>query len=82
MTKRGRDTHHAVTRASPAEARFAQLARRTMFDLNLLRDAAMSANIPFAHLVKIKRARREMKDLIQDLSKQDCREQLPEATQP
>ncbi len=68
------DTQRAVTRTTPAEARYKQLARRTMFDLNLLGDAAMSANVALKHLARIKRARREMKDLVQDLSRQNCAE--------
>jgi hypothetical protein len=62
------DTHTAVTRA---EARFAQLARRTAFDLNLLRDAALAANIPLSQLANIQRARREMNELVTGLKAKD-----------
>ncbi len=53
---------------SSALVRCQQLARRTAFDLNLAHDSAVSANIPFVHLAKIKRARREMDDLVRELT--------------
>jgi hypothetical protein len=48
---------------SSALVRCKQLAKRSAFDLNLAHDAGVSANIPFVHLAKIKRARREVNDL-------------------
>ncbi len=51
-----------------ALVRCKQLAKRSAFDLNLAHDSAVSANIPFVHLAKIKRARREMDDLVRELT--------------
>lgn len=53
---------------SSALIRCKQLVRRTAFDLNLAHDAAMSAKVPFASLARIKRARREMNDLLRELA--------------
>jgi hypothetical protein len=53
---------------SSALIRCKQLARRTAFDLNLAHDAAMSANISFSSLERIRRARREMNDLLRELA--------------
>jgi hypothetical protein len=67
---------------SSALTRCKQLVERTRFDLNLAHAAAVASNIPFVQLAKIKRARREVNDLLRDLSKQDCHEQAAGATQP
>jgi hypothetical protein len=53
---------------SSALVRCKELAKRSAFDLNLAHDAAMSANVPFASLARIKRARREMSDLLRELA--------------
>jgi hypothetical protein len=53
---------------SSALVRCKELAKRSAFDLNLAHDAAMSAKVPFASLARIKRARREMNDLIRELA--------------
>ncbi len=59
----------AVAHKQEASAlvRCKQLAERSAFDLNLAHDAAMSAKVPFASLARIKRARREMNDLVREL---------------
>jgi endonuclease/exonuclease/phosphatase family metal-dependent hydrolase len=56
---------------SSALARCQQLAKRSAFDLNLAHDAAVSAQLTFVHLARIKRARREMIDLLRELSGKD-----------
>jgi hypothetical protein len=53
---------------SSALVRCKELAKRSAFDLNLAHDAAMSAHVPFASLARIKRARREMDDLLRELT--------------
>lgn len=53
---------------SSALVRCKELAKRSAFDLSLAFDAAMTAKVPFASLAKIKRARREMNDLIRELT--------------
>ncbi len=53
---------------SSALARCKHLAKRSAFDLNLAHDAGVSAQLPFVHLSRIKRARREMHDLLRELS--------------
>ncbi len=53
---------------SSALVRCKELAKRSAFDLNLAHDAAMSAKVPFASLARIKRARREMNDLLRELT--------------
>jgi hypothetical protein len=53
---------------SSALVRCKELAKRSAFDLNLAHDAAMSAHVPFASLARIKRARREMNDLLRELT--------------
>ncbi len=60
---------------SSALIRCQQLAKRSAFDLNLAHDAAVSAQLPFVHLARIKRARREMDDLLRELSGKDRREE-------
>ncbi|MGI8656382.1 MAG: hypothetical protein ACR2LC_14340 [Pyrinomonadaceae bacterium] len=60
---------------SSALARCQQLAKRSAFDLSLAHDAGVSAHLPFAHLARIKRARREMNDLLRELSGKDRREE-------
>ncbi len=50
-----------------------QLAKRSAFDLNLAHDAGVSAQLPFVHLAKIKRARREMIDLLRELTANPAR---------
>jgi hypothetical protein len=42
---------------SSALVRCQQLAKRSAFDLSLAHDAGVSAQLPFVHLAKIKRAR-------------------------
>ncbi len=59
---------------SSALARCQQLAKRSAFDLNLAHDAGVSAQLPFVHLSRIKRARREMNDLLRELSDTERRE--------
>jgi hypothetical protein len=59
---------------SSALVRCKELAKRSAFDLSLAHDAAIASNIPFVHLAKIKRARREMNDLLRDLSKENSEE--------
>jgi hypothetical protein len=56
-----------------------ELAKRSAFDLNLAHDSAVSANIPFVHLAKIKRARREIADLLRSLSKENSEERTHDA---
>jgi hypothetical protein len=53
---------------SSALARCRQLAKRSAFDLSLAHDAGVSAHLPFVHLARIKRARREIKDLLRELA--------------
>jgi hypothetical protein len=48
--------------AKPSAARYAQLLERTAFDLKLTHDSALAANVPFARLQRINRARREIED--------------------
>ena len=55
----------------PALARALTLARRAEFDLKLLADAGLAAEVPFAQLARIRRASRELKDLLRDLSAQN-----------
>lgn len=57
----------ARTQESSALARCKELAKRSAFDLSLAHDAAMSAGVPFTSLAKIKRARREVSDLLREL---------------
>jgi len=61
---------------SSALVRCKQLAQRSAFDLSLAFDAAMTAKVPFASLARIKRARREVADLLRDLSKENSGERL------
>jgi hypothetical protein len=58
----------ARTQESSALVRCQQLAKRSAFDLSLAHDAGISAQLPFVHLARIKRARREMNDLIRELT--------------
>jgi hypothetical protein len=61
---------------SSALARCKQLVERARFDLQLAMDAARSADVPFSRLVRLKRARREMDDLLRELTPtSDLREQ-------
>ncbi len=60
---------------SSALARCQQLAKRSAFDLSLAHDAGVSAQLPFVHLARIKRARREMDDLLRELSHKERREE-------
>ncbi len=60
---------------STALARCKHLAKRSAFDLNLAHDAGVSAQLPFVSLSRIKRARREMNDLLRELSGKDRREE-------
>lgn len=55
-------------RTPPALARARQLAERSAVDLRLLGDATRAAGLPFKALARIQRARREMKDLLVELS--------------
>jgi hypothetical protein len=57
---------------SSALTRTKQLAKRSAFDLNLAHDAAVSAQLPFVSLSRIKRARREMNDLLRELEINEC----------
>jgi hypothetical protein len=59
---------------SSALLRCKELAKRSAFDLRLAHDAAMSAGVPFASLARIKRARREIADLLRDLLKENSGE--------
>jgi len=52
---------------SPELVRCRQLAERTVFDLKLAHDAAVAFGLPFVSLSKLKRARREMSDLLREL---------------
>ncbi len=67
---RVQDMHTAVTRATPAEARYNHLLTRAAFDLSLLRDAAFIADVPLPHLAKIHRLRRELFKLLRDTEEQ------------
>ncbi len=53
------DSRHALSRCH-------QLAERTVFDLKLAHDAAVACGLPFVSLSKLKRARREMSDLLRE----------------
>jgi hypothetical protein len=53
--------------------RFKQLVERARFDLQLAMDAARSADVPFSRLVRLKRARREMNDLLCELTANPAR---------
>lgn len=44
------------------------LAARTSTDLKLLNDAALAARVPYKQLAKIQRARRELSDLLRELT--------------
>jgi hypothetical protein len=53
---------------SSALVRCKQLVERARFDLQLAMDAARSADVPFSRLVRLKRARREVNDLLRELT--------------
>jgi hypothetical protein len=61
-------TEEKQHRTPPALARALTLARRADFDLSLLHDSALAVGLPFSQLSKVKRAQREMKDLLHSLS--------------
>ena len=56
---------------APELARCRQLAERADFDLRLAHDVAVAFGLPFVSLSKLKRARREMSDLLRELETAD-----------
>lgn len=55
-------------RTPPALARCKTLAARSETDLSLLRDSVQAVGLPFSQLARVKRAQREIKDLLSELS--------------
>jgi hypothetical protein len=49
-------------------ARYAQLAARVEVDLRLLHDAALAIHLPFNRLARVKRAKREIGDELQEIA--------------
>lgn len=64
-------------KAARALARYQQLLERADFDLKLAADAALAAALPFARLMRIKRARRELNDELCALRKINEQEKQP-----
>lgn len=60
--------HATQPKAAAQRARLVQLVTRSAFDLKLAHDAALAAALPFAGLVKLKRAQREVGDLARELA--------------
>ncbi len=48
-------------------ARTRHLAERSATDLKLAHDAALAAGLPYKSLLKIQRARRELRDLLSEI---------------
>jgi hypothetical protein len=57
-----------------AITRTRQLAERAGTDLKLLGDAALAARVPYPTLAKVRRAQREVRDLISDLARKPNQE--------
>ena len=51
----------------PALARARTLAERVSVDLRLTHDAVRAANLPYAYLARVQRARREVADLLRQI---------------
>jgi hypothetical protein len=54
-------------RTPPALARARTLAERVSVDLRLTHDAVRAANLPYAYLARVQRARREVADLLRQI---------------
>ncbi|HEX8097844.1 MAG TPA: hypothetical protein VF507_07405 [Pyrinomonadaceae bacterium] len=53
-------------------ARCIELARRALFDLKLCEDAGRAAELAPAHLARIRRARRELNELLGETKEERC----------